>query len=122
MKKQDHRPDVETATLVVRHLKLEATNQSVLVAAISEIDQIHGMDGISFDEKSEVLNLAYDTSRVSLDSVEAVLSKHGISVSHDWWTHLKEGYYRYVDENLNDNLSHKTLGCHKVPPGAGTQS
>ncbi|MEH6542404.1 MAG: cation transporter [Porticoccaceae bacterium] len=119
MSNKEHRLGVSAVNLVVRHLKLNTVDQGVMAAALGEIDQIYGLDGVSFDEKSHVLNLAYDGSRVSLDGVEEMLRKHGISVSHDWWTHLKEGYYRFVDENVKDNARHEPLSCHKVPPGAG---
>ena len=119
MSSKEHRLGVSAVNLVVRHLKLETAAQGVMAAALGEIDQIYGFDGVSFDEKSCVLNLAYDGSRVSIDGVEEMLSKHGISVSHGWWTHFKEGYYRFVDENVKDNARHEPLSCHKVPPGAG---
>ncbi len=87
---------------MVRHLKLEPVKQTNLEAAIAEVDQLYGLDAITFDEKSHVLNLAYDASRICLDGIEEVLKKHSVEVSYDWWTHFKEGYYKFVDENVKD--------------------
>jgi hypothetical protein len=117
MSKQEHRLGVAEVNLVVRHLKLDPLDQAVMSAAIEEVDYIYGLDSISFDEKSHVLNIAYDASRISLDGIEDVLGKHGVSVSHDWWTHFKEGYYRYIDQNIKDNARHEPLSCHKRPRG-----
>ncbi len=115
--KENHRLGVSEVNLVVRHLRLEPIEQIRLQEAIAEIENIYGLDAISFDEKSHVLNLDYDASRVCLDGIESVLKQHDVEVSHDWWTHFKEGYYKFVDQNVKDNVSHEPLSCHKRPPG-----
>lgn len=117
MDKQEHRLGVSEVNLVVRHLKLEPVEGEKINLAVSEIDQIYGLDGVSYDEKTHMLNLAYDASRVGIDCVENVLKNHQVEVSHDWWTHLKEGYYRFVDDNVKENEKHVPLSCHKNPPG-----
>jgi len=115
MSNKDHRPGVTEVNLVTRHLKLEPVDQKIILAAIDEIDHVYGLDSVSFDEKSHVLNLAYDAARTSIDGIEDLLGEHDISVSHDWWTHFKEGYYRFVDQNIKDNAHHEPLSCHKTP-------
>ena len=119
MIEKEHRLGVSEVNLVVRHLKLENTMPENIKAAIDEIDQLYGLDTVSFDEKAQVINLAYDASRVCIDGIECILEKHKLEVSHDWWTNFKEGYYRFVDQNVKDNAKHEPLSCHKVPPGAG---
>lgn len=119
MNQNEHKPGVTEVNLVVRHLKLEPIDTAKANAAIDEIDQLYGLDDVSFDEKSLVLNLAYDASHLCIDGIEEVLKKHDIDVSHDWWTHFKEGYYRFVDQNVKDNAAHQPWSCHKSPPGAG---
>ncbi|MAK45281.1 MAG: hypothetical protein CMN80_14160 [Spongiibacter sp.] len=116
MKNTEHRLGVSEVNLVVRHLKLDAKNVSNINDAITEIDKLYGLDAVSFDEQSQVLNLAYDASRLCLDGIEDVLAKHGIEVGHDWWTHFKEGYYKFVDQNIKDNSEHEPWSCHKSPP------
>lgn len=118
MSDKEHRLGVSEVNLVVRHLKLEPVTRERLQETIDEIDQMYGLDDISFDEKSHVLNLAYDGSRICLDGIEEVLAKHGVQVSHDWWTHFKEGYYKFVDENVQENAHHEPWSCHRSPPGA----
>ena len=53
-----------------------------------------------------------------IDGIEEVIRKHGADVHDDWWTHTKESYYKFVDQNVKDNAAHKPWSCHKVPPGA----
>ena len=118
MSKIEHRLGVSEVNLVVRHIKLEPIDSEILQKAIAEIDQIYGMDAVSFDAKTHVLNLAYDASRICLDCIEEVLQKYHVAVGHDWWTHFKEGYYKFVDENIKDNATREPWSCHKHPPGS----
>lgn len=114
--KKEHRLGVSELNLVVRHLKLEAKGLENIQETIDEIDQLYGLDGVSFDEKTQVLNLAYDASRLCLDGIEEILGRHGIEVGHDWWTHFKEGYYKFVDDNVKDNAKREPWSCHQSPP------
>lgn len=113
MTNKEHRLGVAEATLVARHLKLEPVSLEIISAAIEDIDHIYGLDAVSFDEKSQVLTISYDASRTNIDSIEEILIKYEINVSHDWWTHLKEGYYRFVDENVKTNAHTEPWSCHQ---------
>ncbi|AFU97785.1 hypothetical protein [Simiduia agarivorans] len=115
MSKKEHRLGVSEVNLVVRHLKIDSGGVGNIQEAIGEIDTLYGLDGVSFDEKSQVLNLAYDASRLCLDGIEDVLAKHHIGVGHDWWTQFKEDYYKFVDGNVKDNVSHEAWSCHQSP-------
>lgn len=119
MSKKEHRLGVSEVNLVVRHLKLEGATSENINSAIEEIDQLYGLDGVSFDEKSQVINLAYDASRLGIEGIEEILKKYELEVGHDWWTNLKEGYYSFVDQNVKDNAKHQPICCNKTPPGAG---
>lgn len=119
MSKNEHRLGVFEVNLVIRHLKLESVTPENISAVVDEIDQLYGLDGVSFDEKSQVINLAYDASRVGIQGIEEIFEKHGVDICHNWWTNLKEGYYRFVDDNVKDNAKHKPTCCNKIPPGAG---
>ena len=121
MDKNEHRPGVSVVNLVVRHIKLEDCPAEQVEAATKEIDEIIGLDDISFDEASNVINLAYDASKICIDGVEDILRKHNVVVSHDWWTRFKEGYYRFVDENVRENSNHEPLSCHKSPPASSNK-
>ena len=109
----DHRLGVSEVNLVVRHLKLTDPETEKIEGAVNEIDHLFGLDGVSFDAKSEVLNLAYDGARISLEDIESILTKYQIEVSHDWWTQLKESFYKYVDDNVRDNAQRQIWSCHQ---------
>jgi hypothetical protein len=118
MNKSQHRTGVSEVTLVARHLKLESAQILNINNAVEEIDQLKGLDGVSFDEKSQVLNIAYDATQLNIDDIEKIILKYGLEVSHDWWTHFKESYYRFVDENVKDNSKTVSHCCSKPPAGA----
>ncbi|GAA3977131.1 cation transporter [Allohahella marinimesophila] len=116
MTRKEHRLGVSEENLVGRHLKLESWEEDALKLAMAEIDAMLGIDAISFDRDSDTLHLAYDAARLCLESLETILEKHQLVVSHDWWTQFKEGYYRFVDENIADNAKHAPWSCHQIPP------
>jgi hypothetical protein len=112
----EHRPGVSEVNLVIRHLKLREASADAVTRALGEIDNIHGLDHVSFDHESQVLNIAYDATRTCIDCIEEILDRYQVQVNDDWWTRFKEGYYRYVDQNVKDNATHEPFSCHKVPP------
>jgi hypothetical protein len=117
--KEANRLGVSSANLGTRHLKLEPAEREKLDAVIAEIDTLYGLASAFFDDSKGRLDMAYDATRICLDCIEEVLTKYAIKVSHDWWTHFKEGHYRFVDQNLKDNASRELWSCHKSPPGSG---
>jgi len=119
MSKKTHRPGVSEANRVVRHLKLEKSQQPALAAAAAEIDQLFGMDEVALAEEGTLIHLAYDATLVSIDDIETILTKHKVEVGHGWWNHFKEGHYRSVDQNVKDNAAIVPTCCSQMPPGFG---
>ena len=113
MKKKEHRLGVSEVNLVKRHLKLESAPLGKIQSAVDEIDKLYGMDSVSFDEKSRVLNMAYDATRLCIEDLEEVLKQHDVELDHGWWTHFKEEHYRFVDANVKDNAKREPWSCHK---------
>jgi len=115
----DHRVGVRENNLVVRNLRLSKVTNENIDALTAEIDQMLGLDEVSFDRKKQTIHLAYDAVNLNLDGIENVIRKHGADIHDDWWTHTKEEYYKFVDQNMKDNANHVPWSCHKTPPGAG---
>ncbi len=107
-----HRLGVSKVNLVMRKLKLDPSDQQFLQQAIEEVDQLYGLDSVAFDEQKRMLRLAYDASRICIECVENILSKHGIVISQGWWNRFKEEHYRFVDQNIKDNIAHEPWNCH----------
>lgn len=113
----DHRAGVKKVNLVTRNLKLSNVNDGNRNVLMEEIDQLFGIDEASFNTKEKSIYLAYDASKINLDGIEEVIKKHGADIHDDWWTHTKEDYYKFVDQNVKDNAEHTPWSCHKTPPG-----
>ena len=111
----DHRVGVREANLVVRLSNVYEANCEPL---IEEIDKLFGIDEVSYNIKEGAIHLAYDATHIDLDGIEAIIRKHGADLHNDWWTHTKEGYYQFVDQNIKDNATHKPWSCHHLPQGA----
>lgn len=86
---------------------------------MKEINQLFGIENVVFNTKEKSILLAYDASNINLDDIEQVIKKHGADIHNDWWTHTKEYYYKFVDQNVKDNSDNTPWSCHKAPPGAG---
>ncbi|MCG9720942.1 cation transporter [Shewanella sp. Isolate7] len=114
----DHRVGVREQNLVIRNLKLSNVTQDNCDALIAEIDDLFGIDEVSYNIRTGEIHLAYDATHIDLDGVEKVLKQHGADLHNDWWTHTKESYYKFVDQNIKDNAEHKPWSCHQVPPSA----
>ena len=111
----EHRPGVKEINLVNRHLKLEGVTEENKTAIISEIDTLIGIENVSFDERTATLNIAYDATHCDLDGIESLLQAHGADTSDGLWTKIKEGYYKFVDQNIKDNDEHAPHCCNAMP-------
>ncbi|MEH6594154.1 MAG: cation transporter [Colwellia polaris] len=114
----DHRVGVRENNLVVRNLRLTKVTDENIDGLIAEIDHLFGLDEVSFNRKERTIHLAYDAANLNLDGIENVIRKHGVDIHNDWWTHTKEGYYKYCDQNVKDNFEHEPWSCHKAPPSS----
>ena len=76
MSEKEHRLGVSEATLVVRHLKLVDMSEEVMTKVVKEIDEIYGLDSVSYDKASHTLHIAYDASRICIDCIEKVLQSN----------------------------------------------
>ena len=83
----DHRVGVRENNLVVRNLKLSNVTSENIDALIKEIDQMFGLDEVSFNRKEEEIHLAYDAVNLDLDGIEEVIRKHGVDIPVSY-THL----------------------------------
>jgi hypothetical protein len=115
--KQKHKIGVNEDSLMIRHLRLEGPVHDNHQLIVQEIDQMLGVDAVSINASECLLSVAYDATKRQLDEIEEVVRKYQCDISHDWWTHFKEDWYRFTDQNVKDNTSHEPWSCHKRPPG-----
>ena len=116
MSTNDHRAGVREINLVNRTLKLNTESVKKVREAINEIDRLVGLDSVAYDADQSLLSVAYDASKVDLTMIEEKLGKFGVEINSGWWTHLKEEYYKFIDQNIKDNAEHTPWSCHRSPP------
>jgi len=107
-----YRLGVSKVNLVTRKLKLRLIEPPTLQQAVEEIDQLYGLNSVAFDDNKKMLRLAYDASRISIEDVEAILTKQGMTIDQGWWNRAKEEHYRFVDQNIKDNAAKEPWSCH----------
>jgi len=117
MQSFEHRVGVSEVNLVIRKLQLKELTELNRAKIVTEIDEAFGIDNVTLDIKDGLLHLAYDVTHINLDAIEIIIHKHGADISDDWWSHLKEGYYRFVDQNMMENSKHKPSCCNRSPRG-----
>lgn len=86
------RPDADQDNLVIHHLRLGQVTKANIEGALNEIRATFPLDRACFDDKEQVLNLAYNASRINVQGIDTLLHKHHLKIIHDWWTHSREGY------------------------------
>ncbi len=116
MSTNDHRAGVREINLVNRTLKLNTESVKKVREAINEIDRLVGLDSVAYDSDQNLLSVAYDASKVDLTMIEEKLGIFGVEINSGWWTHLKEEYYKFIDQNIKDNAEHTPWSCHRSPP------
>jgi|TARA_R110000751_G_scaffold58538_10_gene123446 hypothetical protein len=114
----DHRVGVREINLVVRNLRLTKVTEENIDGLIAAIDQMFGLDEVSFNRKEQSIHLAYDATNLDLDGIENVIRNHGADIHNDWWTRTKDSYYKFCDQNVKDNFTHEPWSCHKSPPNS----
>ncbi|MBZ9567115.1 cation transporter [Modicisalibacter tunisiensis] len=112
MSDKERRLGVSEANLVTRKLRLRACSESALQAAIGEIDALFGLESVTYLPRKRRLDVAYDATRLCLDHIRTILSRHAITVSNGWWERVRENHYRFVDQNIKDNASQEPWSCH----------
>lgn len=113
----DHRFGVKEANLVVRYLQLEGLTVENKGKLVSSINQIIGIDSVSYDESAAILKVAYDASHCDLDLFERLIQAQGAELAQGILTRVKEGFYKYVDQNVKDNAEHDPY-CNNALPRA----
>ncbi len=99
----DERKESELeVNLVVHHLKLNCTNMADIQSALTEIATCYPCDKVCFDAQQQILQIAYDTSRLNEAGIPALLLKHHIEVNHDWWTHSRQGYDNLIGRDKEE--------------------
>ncbi|MEH6823510.1 MAG: hypothetical protein V7629_06325 [Motiliproteus sp.] len=121
MKDTDHKPGIHENYLVSRHMNIQGFDESVMEPLVAQLNALAEVDTVSITRSGSktMLNIAYDASvrpRL-LDDIKQALAAMGARIADEWWTHFKQRYYEFTDQNVYDNARHQPHCCNKAPPG-----
>lgn len=121
MKDTNHKPGIHENYLVSRHLNIEGLDPSLIDPLVVQLSELAEVDAVSITRSGNktLLNIAYDASLrpKPLDDIRQALAAMGVSIAAGWWTHFKQRYYEFTDQNVYDNARHQPHCCSKAPPG-----
>lgn len=112
---QKHRPGIHEGYLMSRCLRIKDAAETNRERIVHDIDQLKGIDVVSFAAAKHELKLVYDGSMLCVDDIERVIKEHGCRFADDWWSSIKLGWYRYTDENVKSAAMHVPHCCNKPP-------
>ncbi|MDD3762896.1 MAG: hypothetical protein VX836_19815 [Pseudomonadota bacterium] len=112
-----HKPGIHEACLVTRKLLLAGLDDDKAALLSSALADFDGIDSAALDRRRSRLRVVYDAARIDIDALERLVRECGLSIDDSRWARIKEGWYRFVDENVRDNFRSQPRGCHHPPPG-----
>ena len=110
-----HRVGVNPGFLTRHRLRLATFDEAEGETLVAEIDKLPGVDAVWLDSNKHTLKVAYDASRHNIDEIITLLRQHGVSLKDSWWSRLKLGWQRQIDDNIAHNARHEPHCCNKPP-------
>ena len=103
---------VEEATLLKRKLNIVDSSSQIVTDAVSEIDKLYGVESVIYNPSQHVIKVEYDGRRLGIDCIINVLNNHLIPLRDTWYGRYRLSQYRFVDNNIQENLTHEPIKCH----------
>lgn len=114
---QGHTSHDEGVWEVKRKICLPALrHEADSIIVLREVQALPGVCRAEVDLAHQRLAVRYDATRVDFQAIKAALESAGYPPPGNWWTHLKESWYRFVDGNLRDNANAPPPACCNKPP------
>lgn len=101
-----------TDSLVTRSLKL---NKSIYINDIKYNNLSKEPEFKEIKKTNKNLIVTYNNTEYSIDSVIEILKKYNIDIDMGPWSKVKLGFFRFFDQNIKDNINHKSSCCNKPP-------
>lgn len=108
-----HRASLHEGFLTTFSLKISGFTTKNRDAIVSDIDGLTGIDCGDILPANRELNVTYDASLLSIDTILSVLTKYGASVHPSWWNRIKLAWDRDTDANIKNNASSSPHCCNK---------
>lgn len=104
--------EVSDAFMVHRSLRMQGVHHQNDAQILQQcLVKQKGVKNVDIDVKRARLKITYDASQVGFGAIERALADTGYPPETNWWSRLKSGWYRYLDENAQANAKTKGGAC-----------
>jgi len=108
--------EVSDAFVVYRSLRIQGVHHQNDAQILQQcLAKQKGVKNVDVDVKRARLKITYDASQVGFGAIERALTDTGYPPEINWWSGLKSGWYRYLDENAQANAKSKGGACCSNP-------
>jgi hypothetical protein len=102
---------------VSRKIPLAPAAAEALHNAVRHLTAVDSILDAHVDRHGQ-LRISYDTSRLGIRDIKAMLDKAGIACAPGAWWRLKSAWYSFLDENAHANARSQGGACCNRPPSA----
>ncbi|HHI94181.1 MAG TPA: heavy-metal-associated domain-containing protein [Gammaproteobacteria bacterium] len=107
---------LDDAFIVHRSLRIQGVHHQDDVQAVQRcLAKQKGIKNSNVDVKRARLKITYNAAQIGFGVIEKVLTDAGYPPGTGWWSGLKSGWYRYLDENAQTNARSKGGACCSNP-------
>lgn len=100
---------------VNRRIAVASGSPEQLHQAIQRLREMAPVIDVELDRQNR-LHVVYDASRLGMREIESLLGNSGITTGNGFWSNLKQGWYRFLDDNARDNARSGGGACCNRPP------
>lgn len=100
---------------VKRRIAVASGSPEQLHQAIQRLREKAPVIDVELDRKNR-LRVSYDASRLGMREIESLLGNSGITLDNGYWSSLKQGWYRFLDDNARENARTGSGACCNRPP------
>lgn len=100
---------------VVRKIPLAAAAVEPQQEVLHRLRAMEPIRDATVDKRGR-LCIVYDTSRIGMHEIEALLDDAGIARAGGFWARQKLAWYRFLDNNARENSRRGDGACCNRPP------
>lgn len=115
--KQQARNHAPGVWRVRRRIKIPALSHAADALSMQRsLVELAGVHEVTADLGKRRLNVSYDVTATSFDTIFDTLEQIGFPPQEDWWSRRKMSWYRFTEDNARANAKTAPAACCNKPP------
>ena len=94
----------------------ELKSPSDAIKLKANIDSSVGVRAVVTDIDKQQIVVCYDVTKTGYEMVIRTLDECGFSISNNWWSRSKMGWFRFTESNARENAKAPPPTCCNKPP------